>query len=72
MNEMPTKKEERAHVKLKDKLDRIPAGLNFFYGVKYLYPTCLKCSGILSKTSEPSKLICLRCGIEYELKEQVK
>ncbi|MCJ7431018.1 hypothetical protein MUO83_07405 [Candidatus Bathyarchaeota archaeon] len=69
---MPTKKEEMAHVKLKDKLDRIPAGLNFYYGVKYSYPTCLKCDGILSKASDSAHLICLKCEAKYELKEQVK
>jgi len=72
MNEMPTKKEEMAHVKLKEKLDRIPAGLDFYYGVKYLYPTCLKCDGILSKAQGSSDLICLKCEARYELKAQVK
>jgi len=58
-----------AHAFLKARLHHDTRAMKRLYGYDYEAPTCLKCNGILNKMSEPSKLICLRCGIEYELKE---
>jgi hypothetical protein len=57
-----------AHAFLKARLHRDTRAMRKLYGFDYDAPTCPKCDGILGKMSEPSKLICLRCGIEYELK----
>jgi len=70
MNEMSDK--ATAHAFLVTRLHHETRAMKRLYGFEYEAPRCPKCDGILGKMSEPSKLICLRCGIEYELKEQVK
>jgi hypothetical protein len=67
---MPTKKES-AHLKLKEELEKLSNGIHFIFEVRYIAPTCLKCDGFLSEAHGSPNLICLRCGIAYELKEQV-
>lgn len=60
-----------AHAFLVTRLKRMTWQMTRLYGFDYAPPTCLKCGegiGILSKLSEPSKLICLKCGTKYELK----
>lgn len=71
VNEIPTK-EWYANKLVKEKLERLSKFLHFKFSLEWIAPTCLKCDGILSKAQGSSNLICLKCGAEYELKEEVK
>jgi hypothetical protein len=70
MTESDKPARDTAHAFLVTRLKHQTWELKRLYGFDYIAPTCVKCDGILSKKSESPNLICLRCGIKYELKEQ--
>jgi len=72
MRELNQLEKFELHSMLKGRLEQARVAVRTHFGFEYFHaPTCLKCGneGYLGKLEDPSKLICLKCGAKYELKE---